>query len=151
MASLNQVQLIGFVGDEPKIIQTRNGKTMASFTLATTDREIKRNDGTVIPERTEWHNITVFGHNATFVQNYVHKGAQMFVQGSIHTRKFDKQDGTKGYITEINADMVQLLDRKTASTQTAAYNQPAPQYNQPGGYPPAPAFGQPNMNDGYPF
>lgn len=61
MASLNQVQLIGYVGDDPKIITTRTGKSMTSVKLATTDREIKRQDGSVIPERTEWHNITVFG------------------------------------------------------------------------------------------
>lgn len=120
MATLNQVQLIGFVGDEPKPIQTKSGKPMSSLTLATTDREIKKADGTTIPERTEWHNITLFGHNADFVNRYVHKGAQLFVQGSIHTRKYQKDDGTTGYITEITADMVQLLDRKQ---QTASVTQ----------------------------
>lgn len=125
MASLNQVQLIGYVGDDPKIITTRTGKSMTSVKLATTDREIKRQDGSVIPERTEWHNITVFGRTAEFVGQYVRKGAQLFVQGSIHTRSFDKQDGTKGYITEITADNVQLLDRK----QQPAYT-PAPDITQ---------------------
>lgn len=126
MASLNQVQLIGYVGDDPKIITTRTGKSMTSVKLATTDREIKRQDGSVIPERTEWHNITVFGRTADFVCQYVRKGAQLFVQGSIHTRSFDKQDGTKGYITEITADIVQLLDRKQ---QQPAYT-PAPDITQ---------------------
>lgn len=125
MATLNQVQLIGYVGDDPKIITTRTGKSMTSVKLATTDREIKRQDGSVIPERTEWHNITVFGRTAEFVGQYVRKGAQLFVQGSIHTRSFDKQDGTKGYITEITADNVQLLDRK----QQPAYT-PAPDITQ---------------------
>lgn len=120
MASLNQVQLIGYVGDDPKIITTRTGKSMTSVKLATTDREIKRQDGSVIPERTEWHNITVFGRTAEFVGQYVRKGAQLFVQGSIHTRSFDKQDGTKGYITEITADNVQLLDRKQQPAYTPA-------------------------------
>ncbi|MCM1438995.1 MAG: single-stranded DNA-binding protein [Roseburia sp.] len=134
MASLNQVQLIGFVGDEPKIIPTRSGKTMTSLTLATTDREIKRQDGSVIPERTEWHNITIFGHSAEFVKNYVHKGAQLFVQGSIHSRTFDKQDGTKGYITEITADIVQLLDRKQQPAQQPTATSPdmATAYANPG-------------------
>ena len=125
MASLNQVQLIGYVGDDPKIITTRTGKSMTSVKLATTDREIKRQDGSGIPERTEWHNITVFGRTAEFVGQYVRKGAQLFVRGSIHTRSFDKQDGTKGYITEITADNVQLLDRK----QQPAYT-PAPDITQ---------------------
>lgn len=128
MASLNQVQLIGFVGDEPKPITTRSGKSMVSLTLATTDREIKRQDGTVIPERTEWHNITVFGRTADFVRQYVHKGAQLFVQGSIHSRTFDKNDGTKGYITEITADIIQMLDRKPQSTAPAQQPGYAPGY-----------------------
>lgn len=128
MASLNQVQIIGFVGDEPKKVTTRTGKSMASLTLATTDREIKRQDGTVIPERTEWHNIVVFGRTADFVCQYVHKGAQLFVQGSIHTRSFDKNDGSKGYITEITADNVQMLDRKPQSTASAQQPGYAPGY-----------------------
>lgn len=131
MASLNQVQLIGFVGDDPKSVQTRTGKPMASFVLATTDREIKRQDGTVIPERTEWHNIIVFGHTADFITRYVRKGAQLFVQGSIHTRSFDKTDGTKGYVTEITADIVQLLDRRTQSTSTSATYPEQPQSTDP--------------------
>nr|DAL02851.1 MAG TPA: Single strand binding protein [Caudoviricetes sp.] len=131
MATLNEVHLIGFVGDDPKIINTRNGKPMSSLTLATTDREIKRPDGTTIPERTEWHNITVFGHTADFVQRYVRKGAQLFVHGSIHTRSFDKNDGTKGYITEITADNIQLLDRRPQ--QTASSPDMAAAYANPGG------------------
>lgn len=131
MATLNQVSLIGFVGDEPKPIDTKSGKSMSSLTLATTDREIKRADGSVIPERTEWHNITAFGHNADFINRYVHKGAQLFIQGSIHTRKFEKKDGTTGYITEITADTVQLLDRKQQSAApTEQYQQPGPQFAQ---------------------
>jgi single-strand DNA-binding protein len=96
---------------------------MAALTLATTEREIRKQDGTVIPERTEWHNITVFGNTADFVKQYIHKGAQLFVQGSIHQRKFDKQDGTKGYITEITADTVQLLDRKPSNAMSPMQQQ----------------------------
>ena len=131
MASLNQVQLIGFVGDEPKPVQTRTGKAMTSIVLATTDREIKKQDGTVIPERTEWHNIVMFGRTADFVRQYVRKGAQLFVQGSIHTRSFDKTDGTKGYVTEITADIVQLLDRRAQSTSTSTTYPEQTQYNDP--------------------
>ena len=113
MATLNQAQLIGYVGDEPKSIATRSGRTMISFALATTDREVKRQDGTTIPERTEWHNITAFGRVGDFVRQYVHKGAMLFIQGSIRYRVYDKQDGSKGYVTEIVADNIQWLDRKT--------------------------------------
>lgn len=130
MASLNQVQLIGFVGDEPKNINTRNGKSMASIVLATTDREIKRQDGTVIPERTEWHNITVFGRTADFVKQYVHKGTQLFVQGSIHTRSYDKDDGTKGYITEITAEQIQMLDRRPQTNEQQQQSGYAPDITQ---------------------
>lgn len=150
MASFNQVQLIGFVGDEPKIIPTRSQKSMASFPLATTDREIKRADGSVIPERTEWHNITVFGFNADFVRQYVHKGAQMFIQGAIRSRTFDKQDGTKGYVTEIVAESVQLLDRKPQSTANA--NPASQSYNNtPSPFPPAPPTPGTNGYEDLPF
>lgn len=128
MATLNQVQLIGYVGDEPKPITTKSGKSMSSLTLATTDREIKRPDGSIIPERTEWHNIVTFGHNADFVTKFVHKGAQLYVQGALRTRKYEKPDKTTGYITEIIADNVQLLDRKpnnnAPASQQPAYQQP---------------------------
>lgn len=112
MATLNQVQLIGYVGNDPKILPTRNGKDMASFSLGTTDREIKRQDGTTIPAKTEWHEITVFGNAVKFIADYIRKGSQLFVQGALRYRTYNKQDGSKGYATEIVADTVQLLDRK---------------------------------------
>lgn len=127
MATLNQAQLIGYVGDEPKSIATRSGRTMISFALATTDREVKRQDGTTIPERTEWHNITAFGRVGDFVRQYVHKGAMLFIQGPIRYRVYDKQDGSKGYVTEIVADNIQWLDRKTSLGTSEATSAPAPQ------------------------
>lgn len=127
MATLNQAQLIGYVGDEPKSIATRSGRTMISFALATTDREVKRQDGTTIPERTEWHNITAFGRVGDFVRLYVHKGAMLFIQGSIRYRVYDKQDGSKGYVTEIVADNIQWLDRKTSLGTSEETSAPAPQ------------------------
>lgn len=122
MATLNQVQLIGYVGNDPKIIPTRNGKDMASFSLGTTDREIKRQDGTTIPAKTEWHEVTVFGNSAKFVADYIRKGAQLFIQGAIHYRTYNKQDGSKGYATEIVVDTVQLLDRKSGSSNANTNN-----------------------------
>ena len=127
MATLNQAQLIGYVGDEPKSIATRSGRTMISFALATTDREVKRQDGTTIPERTEWHNITAFGRVGDFVRQYVHKGAMLFIQGSIRYRVYDKQDGSKGYVTEIVADNIQWIDRKTSLGTLEETSAPAPQ------------------------
>lgn len=131
MATLNQAQLIGYVGDEPKSIATRSGRTMVSFALATTDREVKRQDGTTIPERTEWHNITAFGRVGDFVRQYVHKGAMLFIQGPIRYRVYDKQDGSKGYVTEIVADNIQWLDRKNVAESSIGASEtataPAPQ------------------------
>ncbi|MCC8175495.1 MAG: single-stranded DNA-binding protein [Bacteroidales bacterium] len=120
MASLNQVSLIGFVGDEPKVIATQSGKPMATLSLATTEKGFTRQDGTSVPDKTEWHNITIFGNLSKVVQSYVHKGSALFVQGKITYRSFDGKDGQKKYVTEIVADNLQLLDRKSATTTATA-------------------------------
>lgn len=112
MASLNQATLIGFVGDDPKIAQTKNNKTMASFSLATTEKGYTKSDGTTVEDRTDWHNIVFFGKPAEIIQKYVRKGSSLFVQGKMRTRSYEASDHTTRYITEVIGETFQLLDRR---------------------------------------
>lgn len=118
MASFNQATIIGFVGDEPRIIQTQSDTAMASFSIATTERGYQRHDGTQVDDRTEWHNVVFFGKPAEIIGRYVHKGSSLFVQGKLRTRNYEDKDGIKRYVTEIIGDNFQLLDKKTDSVQS---------------------------------
>lgn len=118
MASLNQATLIGFVGEDPKVVPTKNGKTMATFSLATTERGFTRQDGTAVEDRTDWHNIVFFGKPAEIVSKYVRKGASLFVQGKMRTRSYvSTQDNITRYVTEIIGESFQLLDRRNDVVQ----------------------------------
>lgn len=115
MATFNQATVIGFVGDEPRIIQTQSNTAMASFAIATTERGYQRQDGTQVEDRTEWHNIVFFGKPVEIIGRYVHKGSSLFVQGKMRTRSYDDKDGIKRYVTEIIGENFQLLDKKQTS------------------------------------
>lgn len=110
MASFNQATVIGFVGDEPRIIQSQNNSAMASFALATTERGYIRQDGTKVEDKTDWHNIVFFGKPAEVIGKFVHKGSSLFVQGKMRTRTYDDKNGVKRYVTEIIGENFQLLD-----------------------------------------
>ena len=120
MASVNQATLIGFVGDEPRITTAQNGTTIASISIATTDKGYTKQDGTTVPDKTEWHNVVVFGRLAEVVKNYVRKGASLYVQGKMRTRTYEDKNGINRYITEVVADVVQMLDRKPAQASNNA-------------------------------
>lgn len=75
MASFNQATVMGYVGDEPRITTTQSGKKVASFSIATTEKGFTKKDGTKVEDRTEWHNIVVWGNLAIVIERYVHKGS----------------------------------------------------------------------------
>jgi len=107
MKSLNKVELIGFVGKDPEI-KTIGDSTVANFNLATS-YSYKQNNETV--EKTDWHKIQAWGKPAEIVEKYVKKGSRIFVEGSIHTREYEKE-GEKKYITEIKMSNLIMLDNK---------------------------------------
>ena len=120
MASINQATVIGFVGDDPKIMQTKNNKTMATFSIATTERGYTKQDGTSVEYITDWHNIVFFGKPAEVIQRFVKKGASLYVQGKMRTRSYVDKDNITRYVTEIIGDNFQLLDKRSnESTQQA--------------------------------
>ncbi len=118
--SLNKVMLIGNVGKEPDVRYLDNGVAVASLTLATTERGYRLQNGTDVPERTEWHNIVLWRGLAETVEKYVHKGDKLFVEGKIRSRSYDDQNGVKRYITEIFADNMEMLSPRSQANQASS-------------------------------
>ena len=85
--------LIGNVGREPDIRYVDAGVCVASLVLATTERGYRLQNGTEVPDRTEWHNITLWRGLAETVEKYVHKGDKLYIEGKIHTRSYDDKNG----------------------------------------------------------
>ena len=120
--ALNKVMLIGNVGNDPEIRyldsnpQSPQGNAkVASFRLATTERYRDRNGET--RENTEWHNIVAWRSNADLVEKFVHKGSQIFIEGKLRTRQWTDQTGNKRFTTEVQADNIQLLGKRTDAPQ----------------------------------
>ncbi len=131
--SLNKVMLIGNVGRDPEVRyldgQSGNAK-VATFTLATTERYRDRNNE--LRENTEWHNIVAWRGNADVCEKYVRKGTQLFIEGRIRTRSWDDQTGNKRYTTEIIADNLQMLGKKSDNPGAQGGYQPQqPAYAAP--------------------
>lgn len=118
--SLNKVILIGNVGRDPDVRYFDSGTAVASFPLATSERGYTLADGTVVPERTEWHNIVVRRNLVPFVEKWVKKGSLMYVEGKIRSRSYDDQAGVKRYVTEIHADRVDFYYSGTRSADNTA-------------------------------
>ena len=117
--SLNKVMLIGTVGAEPEVRYVEQGVPVASLRLATTERGYTLQNGTQVPERTEWHNIVVWRRLAETVEKYVHKGDKLYIEGQLRTRTWNDRNGVKRYTTEIWAENMEMLS--------------SPRNNQPAG------------------
>ncbi len=104
---VNKVILVGNLGKDPEVRFTPNGQAKASFPVATTEKW-KDQQGQ-LQERTEWHNVIVWGKQAETCGQYLSKGRQVFIEGRIQTRNYDDKDGNKRYITEIVARDVRFL------------------------------------------
>jgi len=105
MGSVNKVILVGNLGRDAEVKVTANGQSVASFSIATTETWTK--DGEK-KEKTEWHRIVLWGRQAETLQPYLNKGKQIYVEGRLETRQWEK-DGQKHYTTEIKADRIVLL------------------------------------------
>ena len=116
--SVNKVILIGNVGKDPDVRYLDNGVAVATFSLATTERGYTLQNGTQVPDRTEWHNIVLWRGLAQTAEKYVHKGDKLYIEGKIRSRSYDDQNGVKRNIVEIFADVMEMLTpRGTAQPQ----------------------------------
>lgn len=122
--SLNKVMLIGNVGVEPEVKYVDRGMAVASVRLATSEPGYTLENGTVVPERTEWHNVVLWRKQAELVEKYVHKGDKLYIEGKIHTRSYDDKNGIKRYVVEIYADAIELLTPKSQSGAAPAPTTP---------------------------
>ncbi|MBR1787963.1 MAG: single-stranded DNA-binding protein [Bacteroidaceae bacterium] len=127
--SLNKVMLIGNVGNEPEVRYVEQGVAVGSFRLATTERGYTLQNGTQVPERTEWHNVVVWRKLAETVEKYVHKGDKLYIEGQLRTRSWDDRNGVKRYTTEVWADNMEMLSapRTAQPAQAPAAQAPAAQ------------------------
>ena len=108
MASVNKVIIVGNLGRDPEMRTFPSGDQVANVTIATTDRWRDKNTGEN-KEATEWHRVVFNGRLAEIVGQYLRKGSQVYVEGSIRTRKWTDQSGQERYSTEIRADTMQML------------------------------------------
>ena len=139
---INKVILVGNVGLDPEVRALESGVKVARIRLATTERYTDRQTNES-KELTEWHTVTLWRNLADVVDKYVHKGSQLYIEGSLRTREWMDKDNQKRYTTEILATDMKLLGRR-ADANTAPMV--AQDYNQPVATPqptPQPAYQQP--------
>ena len=110
--AVNKAILLGNVGKDPDVKKLDSGISVASFSLATSERAYKLANGTQVPERTEWHNLILWRGLAEIAEKYVRKGDKLYVEGKIKTRSYDDKNGVKRYITEIFVDQMEMLNPK---------------------------------------
>ena len=108
MASVNKVIIIGNLGQDPTTRYMPSGDAMTTITVATTESWKDKATGEK-KEQTEWHRITFFGKLAEIAGQYLKKGSQVYVEGSLRTRKYTDKDGAEKYSTDIKADTMLML------------------------------------------
>ena len=126
--SVNKVILLGNVGKDPDVRYPAQGQVMATMPLATSDRAYTNANGTQIPERTEWHNLVMWGRNAEIAEKYIRKGTRLYVEGKLRTRNWEDRNKIKRYITEVYVENFEMLGGgQRAESTTAATQQPTTQ------------------------
>ncbi len=123
--TINKAILIGRLGKDPEMKYTPSGTAVASFSIAT-NYSVKDGDGNYT-DKTDWHNIVVFGRRAEFAGEYMSKGRLVYIEGRIQTRSWEDQNGNKKYMTEIISSDVQLLGSKGDSGASKETEESAPE------------------------
>ena len=108
----NRVQLIGNIGKDPQIKSFDSGKTMASFSLATSE-SYKDSEGQKVTD-TQWHQVIAWGKTANYIESYLEKGNRIAVDGKLVHRSYNDKEGTTKYITEVLVNEILLLTNKPA-------------------------------------
>lgn len=111
--SVNKVILIGNVGKDPAVRHLDRNMAVANIALATTERGYTLQNGTQVPERTEWHNVVLWGGLAEIAEKYVRKGDKLYIEGKIRTTTYEDQTGIRRYRTEILAENMEILSPRT--------------------------------------
>ena len=117
---MNKVMLIGNVGKDPEVRYYEADTAVAQVSLATTERGYTLQNGTKVPDRTDWHTVVFWKSLAKAVEKYVHKGDKLFVEGKVRYRSYDDKQGKRQYVTEIWADRLALLTPRAQSKTDVA-------------------------------
>ena len=151
MASVNKVIIVGNLGRDPEMRTFPNGDQVANVTIATADKWKDKQTGEM-KEATEWHRVVFNGRLAEIAGQYLRNGSQVYVEGSLRTRKWTDKSGVEKYSTEIRADRLQMLGARqdAAAPAPAARPAPPPQQQAPAPAPRA-ASGFDDMDDDIPF
>jgi single-strand DNA-binding protein len=164
MASVNKVIIVGNLGRDPEMRSFPSGDRVANVTIATTDRWKDKTSGEM-KEATEWHRVVFNGRLAEIAGEYLRKGSQVYVEGSLRTRKWTDKDGVEKFTTEIRADEMKMLGKREGmgspgGEDDGGYDS-APRRAAPPSRPPAPAASRPapskpasgfdDMDDDIPF
>lgn len=112
---VNKVILVGNLGQDPDVRYTADGRAIANISIATTDSWKDKNTGEQ-QDRTEWHRVVFFNRLAEIVSEYLKKGAQVYVEGRLQTRKWQDKEGNDRYTTEIVASEMQMLGGRSGGT-----------------------------------
>jgi single-strand DNA-binding protein len=141
--SVNKVVLVGNLGKDPEMRYMPNGNAVATLTLATTESWKDKQTGER-KDKTEWHRLTVFNRLGEMCGEYLKKGAKIYVEGKLQTRKWQGQDGQDRYTTEIVVSEIQMMDSRNPAQGQPGYPANAPQQGMPaqqswGNAPQAPA------------
>jgi single-strand DNA-binding protein len=170
MASVNKVIIVGNLGADPETRYLPSGDAVTSIRVATTDRYKDKQSGEM-REATEWHSISFFGKLAEIAGQYLKKGSQVYVEGSLRTRKYTDKNGVEKYATDIRADTMQMLGSRqgmggeggsgggggySRGGSEGGYSRPAASAQRPAAAPaaagkPAASSGFDDMDDDIPF
>lgn len=155
MSSVNKVILIGNLGKDPEVRYMPSGDAVANLTVATSENWTDKASGDK-KEATEWHRVAFFGRTAEVAGQYLKKGAKIYVEGSLRTRKWQDKDGQDRYTTEVRGDVMRMLDRKGEGSGSMDQEPPPSEGRRPppARSAPAPAraaSGFDDMDDDIPF
>ncbi len=118
MRGVNKAIIVGHLGKDPEVRHMPNGKAVANFSIATSEQWKDKQTGER-KEATEWHNVVVFDRLAEIAGEYLTKGAAVYIEGKIKTRKWQDKDGRDRYTTEIHANELQMLGGKPEAARPA--------------------------------
>lgn len=129
MASVNKVTIVGNLGRDPETRYMPSGDAVTNIAVATTDTWKDKTTGEK-KEQTEWHRISFFGKLAEIAGQYLKKGSQVYIEGSLRTRKYTDKDGVEKYATEIKADSMQMPGSRQGAGGAAVQDSGAPARQQ---------------------
>ena len=158
MSSVNKVIIVGNLGRDPEVRTFPSGDRVANVTIATTDRWKDKTSGEM-KEATEWHRVVFNGRLAEIAGEYLRKGSQVYVEGSIRSRKYTDKDGVERTAYDIRADTMQMLGSRQGmgspssmgDDDGASRRAAPPARQQPAGKPASKSTGCDDMDDDIPF